>query len=77
MAPNFGHEEWEVELKLDITSRPEKGCRSWRRRIMGKRRKRVGNGTARPRGWLELHSCNADLANLWPGAHVDYPWVPL
>jgi hypothetical protein len=35
MGPYCGHEEREVEEKLDITRLPEKGCRWRRRRTMG------------------------------------------
>jgi hypothetical protein len=34
-GPYCGHEEWEVEEKLDITHLPEKGCHWRRRRTMG------------------------------------------
>jgi hypothetical protein len=40
-GPYCGHEEQEVKEKLDITRLSEKGCRWWRRRTMG-RGKRKG-----------------------------------
>jgi hypothetical protein len=40
MGPYCGHEEREVEEKLDITRLPEKGCHWRRRRTMGRRERK-------------------------------------
>ncbi|KAK1618443.1 hypothetical protein QYE76_023960 [Lolium multiflorum] len=84
-GPYCGHEEREVKEKLDITCLPKKGCRWWRRRTMGrgKRKGKYWHGHRRGAGsgshfatvtWLTWTSCGShDDLDKWRRVHCGAP----